>query len=70
MKKDAISTGLFIAIGFLCVAIVIAILIPVVRDVVGDADDNKPVIPAVSFHQSVDSSHTAALTHSLSDNLG
>lgn len=49
MKKDAISTGLFIAIGFLCVAIVIAILIPVVRDVIDDADDNRPVIPAVSL---------------------
>ncbi|WP_157261096.1 hypothetical protein [Paenibacillus wynnii] len=56
MKKDAISTGLFIAIGFLCVAIVIAILIPVVRDVVGDADDNKPVIPAVSMVETVESS--------------
>ncbi|AIQ56743.1 hypothetical protein [Paenibacillus borealis] len=51
MKKDAISTGLFIAIGFLCVAIVIAILIPVVRDVIDDADDNRPVIPAVSLVQ-------------------
>lgn len=51
MKKDAISTGLFIAIGFLCVAIVIAILIPVVRDVVNDADDNRPVIPSVSEAQ-------------------
>ncbi|MNC45307.1 hypothetical protein D3C75_942610 [compost metagenome] len=48
MKKDAISTGLFIAIGFLCVAIVIAILIPVVRDVVNDADDNRPTVPGVS----------------------
>lgn len=48
MKKDAISTGLFIAIGFLCVAIVIAILIPVVRDVVNDADDNRPDIPSVT----------------------
>lgn len=53
MKKDAISTGLFIAIGFLCVAIVIAILIPVVRDVIDDADDNRPVIPAVSLVQPV-----------------
>lgn len=52
MKKDAISTGLFIAIGFLCVAIVIAILIPVVRDVINDADDNRPVIPSVSEAQS------------------
>ncbi|WP_379132507.1 hypothetical protein [Paenibacillus sp. sgz500958] len=49
MKRDAISTGLFIAIGFLCVAIVIAILIPVVRDVIGDADDNRPDIPA-AYH--------------------
>lgn len=47
MKKDAISTGMFIAIGFLCVAIVIAILIPVVRDVVNNAKDSKPAIPAV-----------------------
>ncbi|NJJ39779.1 hypothetical protein [Paenibacillus apii] len=51
MKKDAISTGLFIAIGFLCVAIVIAVLIPVVRDVIDDADDNRPVVPAVSMTQ-------------------
>lgn len=51
MKKEAISTGLFIAIGFLCVAIVIAILIPVVRDVINDADDNRPIIPAVSTIQ-------------------
>ncbi|NGM82639.1 hypothetical protein G5B47_09430 [Paenibacillus sp. 7124] len=51
MKKDAISTGLFIAIGFLCVAIVIAVLIPVVRDVIDDADDNRPVVPAVSITQ-------------------
>lgn len=49
MKKDAISTGLFIAIGFLCVAIVIAILVPVVRDVINKADDNRPAIPAVSL---------------------
>ncbi|MDQ0195500.1 hypothetical protein [Paenibacillus wynnii] len=55
MKKDAISTGLFIAIGFLCVAIVIAILVPVVRDVIGDADDNKPAIPAVSMVETVGS---------------
>lgn len=48
MKKDSISTGLFIAIGFLCVAIVIAVLVPVVRDVIDDADDNRPTIPAVS----------------------
>lgn len=53
MKKDAISTGLFIAIGFLCVAIVIAVLIPVVRDVIDDADDNRPTIPGVSLNQSV-----------------
>ncbi len=51
MKKDAISTGLFIALGFLCVAIVIAILIPVVRDVIGDADDNRPAIPAASIQK-------------------
>ncbi len=49
MKKDAISTGLFIALGFLCVAIVIAILIPVVRDVIDKADDNRPSIPAASL---------------------
>lgn len=49
MKKDAISTGLFIAIGFLCVAIVIAVLIPVVRDVIDDADDNRPAIPAATI---------------------
>lgn len=49
MKKDAISTGLFIAIGFLCVAIVIAILVPVVRDVINKADDNRPAIPGVSM---------------------
>lgn len=59
MKKDAISTGLFIAIGFLCVAIVIAILIPVVRDVMDDADDNRPTIPGVSFVQPLDSSPIA-----------
>ncbi|AIQ67402.1 hypothetical protein [Paenibacillus graminis] len=51
MKKDAISTGLFIAIGFLCVAIVIAILIPVVRDVINSADDNRPTIPGVTMVQ-------------------
>lgn len=45
MKKDAISAGLFIAIGFLCVAIVIAVLIPLVRDVIGAADDNRPEVP-------------------------
>ncbi|WNS41021.1 hypothetical protein [Paenibacillus sp. MMS20-IR301] len=51
MKKDAISTGLFIAIGFLCVAMVIAILVPLVQDVVNDADDNRPVIPTVGMVQ-------------------
>ncbi|WP_438495596.1 hypothetical protein [Paenibacillus sp. IHBB 3054] len=51
MKKDAISTGLFIAIGFLCVAIVIAILVPLVRDVVSKADDNRPDIPGVTMLQ-------------------
>ncbi|MBT2292330.1 hypothetical protein J7E73_25015 [Paenibacillus albidus] len=60
MKKDAISTGLFIAIGFLCVAIVIAILIPVVRDVVNSADDNRPAIPGVSIVEPSDMSLTAA----------
>lgn len=50
MKKDSISAGLFIAIGFLCVAIVIAVLIPVVRDVINDADDNRPAIPAASIN--------------------
>ncbi|QUL56101.1 hypothetical protein KDC22_06100 [Paenibacillus tritici] len=59
MKKDAISTGLFIAIGFLCVAIVIAILIPVVRDVIDKADDNRPDIPKVSLVQPADSGETA-----------
>ncbi|AIQ11761.1 hypothetical protein [Paenibacillus durus] len=51
MKKDAISAGLFIAIGFLCVAIVIAVLIPLVRDVIDDADDNRPTVPSVSMTQ-------------------
>jgi hypothetical protein len=59
MKKDAISTGLFIAIGFLCVAIVIAILIPVVRDVINAADDNRPTIPGVSIVQPVEFNQTA-----------
>ncbi|AIQ51095.1 hypothetical protein [Paenibacillus sp. FSL R7-0331] len=60
MKKDAISTGLFIAIGFLCVAIVIAILIPVVRDVVGAADDNRPTIPGVTMSQPLEQHRVAA----------
>lgn len=68
MKKDAISTGLFIAIGFLCVAIVIAILIPVVRDVIDDADDNRPVIPAVSLVQP-SASGVGAAGHKLADSL-
>jgi len=62
MKRDAISTGLFIAIGFLCVAIVIAVLIPVVRQVIGDADNNKPVIPAAVIYQYTGDSQIAALT--------
>ncbi|NOU80109.1 hypothetical protein GC101_14655 [Paenibacillus sp. LMG 31459] len=64
MKKDAISTGLFIAIGFLCVAIVIAILIPVVRDVIDDADDNRPLIPAVSLVEPSGSGE-AAVTYTI-----
>ncbi|WP_375105050.1 hypothetical protein ACDZ28_14675 [Paenibacillus sp. RS8] len=66
MKKDAISTGLFIAIGFLCVAIVIAILVPLVQDVINDTDDNRPDIPGVTLIQPLDSSQTAVarvLTH-------
>jgi hypothetical protein len=66
MKKDAISTGLFIAIGFLCVAIVIAVLIPVVREVIDAAKDNKPTIPGVTLTQPLDSSQTVVarvLTH-------
>ncbi|AIQ72816.1 MULTISPECIES: hypothetical protein [Paenibacillus] len=66
MKKDAISTGLFIAIGFLCVAIVIAILIPLVRDVINAADDNRPTIPGVSLTQPLVPSQTAvtmSMTH-------
>jgi hypothetical protein len=59
MKKDAISTGLFIAIGFLCVAIVIAVLIPVVREVIDATDDNKPTIPGVTYIQPLDSSQTS-----------
>lgn len=58
MKKDAISTGLFIAIGFLCVAMVIAILIPVVKGVLDDADNNKPIIPGVTYAQPVNSNQT------------
>ncbi|WP_150265736.1 hypothetical protein [Paenibacillus tepidiphilus] len=60
MKNDAISTGLFIAIGFLCVAIVIAILIPVVRDVIDDADDNKPTIPSVMLYEKQKGGHEEA----------
>ncbi|MEK5252994.1 MULTISPECIES: hypothetical protein [unclassified Paenibacillus] len=66
MKKDAISTGLFIAIGFLCVAIVIAILVPLVQDVINDTDDNRPDIPGVTLIQPLDSSQTTVarvLTH-------
>lgn len=68
MKKDAISTGLFIAIGFLCVAIVIAILIPVVRDVINDADDNRPTVPGVSatMFQSTEPGQTPAVQASSS----
>ena len=51
MKKDAISTGMFIAIGFICVAIVIAILVPVVKSVINDAVSSKPDLPSVSFVQ-------------------
>ncbi|WP_341346848.1 hypothetical protein [Paenibacillus sp. FSL H3-0469] len=68
MKKDAISTGLFIAIGFLCVAIVIAVLIPVVRDVIDKADDNRPEIPKVSLVQPADSVE-AAVTYTLGSPL-
>lgn len=64
MKKDSISTGLFIAIGFLCVAIVIAILVPVVRDVIGDADDNRPTIPAVSYIQLAPSDNSGLVPRS------
>ncbi|MRN51807.1 hypothetical protein [Paenibacillus monticola] len=67
MKKDAISTGLFIAIGFLCVAIVIAILIPVVRDVVNDADDNRPDIPGVTFVQPLDFGQIAVVPNTSND---
>ncbi|MBW4083448.1 hypothetical protein [Paenibacillus sp. S150] len=63
MKKDAISTGLFIAIGFLCVAIVIAVLIPVVRDVINSADDNRPAIPGVTMTQPAESGPSAAAVH-------
>ncbi|MHA6531159.1 hypothetical protein [Paenibacillus sp. BAC0078] len=66
MKKDAISAGLFIAIGFLCVAIVIAILIPVVRDVINSADDNRPTIPGVSIIQPLDSGTSTASAQTLS----
>lgn len=69
MKKDAISTGLFIAIGFLCVAIVIAILIPVVRDVVNAADDNRPAIPGVSFIQPLHFNQSATIL-SVSQKVG
>lgn len=65
MKKDAISTGLFISIGFLCVAIVIAFLIPVVRGVINDAVANKPDIPTVSWAQPAGSSVNSA-RHTLS----
>lgn len=58
MKKDAISTGLFIAIGFLCVAIVIAILVPLVRTVIDETDDNKPIIPGVTLSQPLESNKT------------
>ncbi|MEK3875734.1 hypothetical protein [Paenibacillus sp. FSL M7-0896] len=68
MKKDAISTGLFIAIGFLCVAIVIAVLIPVVRDVIDKADDNRPDIPAVSMIQPAVSVE-AAVTYTIASPL-
>ncbi|MFF2908746.1 hypothetical protein [Paenibacillus sp. NPDC057934] len=66
MKKDAISTGMFIAIGFLCVAIVIAILVPVVREVVNNARDSKPDIPKVMSVQPSGQIQSAA-THLLTD---
>ncbi|WP_379155033.1 hypothetical protein [Paenibacillus sp. sgz5001063] len=66
MKKDAISTGLFIAIGFLCVAIVIAILIPVVRDVINATDDNRPTIPGVTMVQPIESVPSAILAQTQS----
>lgn len=63
MKKDAISAGLFIAIGFLCVAIVIAVLIPLVRDVIDDADNNRPDVPAASLYMPLP--HTDLLAYSV-----
>ncbi|WP_019912929.1 hypothetical protein [Paenibacillus sp. HW567] len=70
MKKDAISAGLFIAIGFLCVAIVIAILIPLVRDVINAADDNKPTIPGVSMIQPLESGTSTVSVQTLSHTAG
>ena len=61
MKKDAISTGLFIAIGFICVAIVIAILMPVVRNVINDAVSSKPDLPTVSYVQPENIGETAGI---------
>ncbi|WP_156114735.1 hypothetical protein [Paenibacillus sp. FSL R5-0345] len=47
-------------------AIVIAILVPLVQDVINDTDDNRPDIPGVTLIQPLDSSQTAVawvLTH-------
>lgn len=45
MKDKTMAYGIYFGLGFLAIAIFITIVLPVIRDVINDADDTRPTIP-------------------------
>ncbi len=46
MKEQTLGHGVYIAIGFVCCAMIITFLFPIVRDLITDATAKKPVVPS------------------------
>lgn len=49
MKDQTMGHGLYIAVGFVCVGLLIAFLFPIVRDAIKDATAKKPIVPTSMF---------------------
>lgn len=45
MKDQTMGHGLYIAVGFVCVGLLILFLFPIVRDLITDATSKKPTVP-------------------------
>ncbi|MEK4263946.1 MULTISPECIES: hypothetical protein [unclassified Paenibacillus] len=46
MKEQTMGHGLYIAVGFVCVSLLIAFLFPIVRNAITDATSKLPVVPS------------------------